>query len=885
MVGRISPSAARQPRLATPLQKSLSAQLFESAKKAAFVFVKVILSVGTLGLYPLALYYWEERKTEHLRQEGTQLDSELTRIRAITPRSLRQLEAQRDQLRLRTANLSRDIARMQSGRDPAADPEFRREARHAEQAEADLRQTRQRLDEEARRLENRRNNHQRRLNERMQALQGNRDYLNVLTDPSQPLGRHQDPVVQRLVRECDSLNQMANQIEANNEELQERAGNLQRELQAIEPQINGVEMERGEAATNLQTVRADIRFRQNYTDSSAVEEVQRLEQNRDNLRNRQSFARGVTAIAERYPGNGEPTVIYGAVKRATLINRLNTAWRQYCAGRDSENRMLQIRARQMHYPSVINALDELNRGSGSPLGALDRGAIETRADDDQNWLERAVEQLRASVSDEERVYKDRFGECRSMPELIETAVRSISEGELLNMDSSIYHINRSDEIATGAEQENQRFALVNFVVMQLITGASLLDREALGNCHAELQLHFNDHGLYIQNSLALRLENGNIFYQHPCEWAEAPVAGRCQEGIEPITLKRLLMRFDDNERLHLQNLILSPFISSQSGSAAHRAREARDQNPSLEMAENLLHELGASLYYSALRPQILAGIEAVFNDQTLRAFREDQENSFQETNEPAVAWTPQYHLMPQALVRTVQKFQRVVRTYWADRRGLPEAPVQSGAFISMPQLQEQYHCKHNYNIQGCLIDSLAALLFMKKPSRDEVALLMQGMGAYVRSRRQDFEQRVEAQHRGVGFDDYCRWLSDQIAYPGELDENRHPFLGDLEIELFSGLIGVGVEQFQADLPVTVDSRGMLRSPARIGRNTEERLFLFTSSRTHRALVPRLDPGQDSEDSEEATRALQEFANQIDDQQDFEQRFQQGRHALPGHLFR
>lgn len=437
----------------------------------------------------------------------------------------------------------------------------------------------------------------------------------------------------------------------------------------------------------------------------------------------------------------------------------------------------------------------------------------------------------------------RYKGIGSMEELTETAVDLAAKDLLTLGNQNIhYHITKSQDIAYSENFEGHRRAILSYAILDLMDGAELKDTFLEeGDCHGGKRVVFNDEELFIENSNPVKVDlNGQpvVFFQKPSWWTMKPDERDCPNGIEPVGLKFILNRLTVEQKNHLRNLILDPFMSLDDMlRAAYAYRDSNDEGGKLvAQAYDMIHTMSCALMQKH-KSKLLSKLSETFDDDTIAGYvrPENPQEAIKEAEnlkkEVFVEWTPNMNLVKGApLTTAVLNLRGDLTTIAAnlslnivDRRQNPG--ILDGQYLGnwKSQLGPRFYHKHNYNNHGCSIDSIATLIWGKNPDYAEGKAVKGLIADYLDTPdgKKKFEDRIKKEI-GKTVSNYQKWLRGDTN-PAEVQES-------LQIELVANALGLRIGMFVDGLKVTIDDNGLPVPQIEFGPKTKEILYIYSDAK-------------------------------------------------------
>ncbi|NGX43442.1 MAG: hypothetical protein K940chlam7_01739, partial [Chlamydiae bacterium] len=388
------------------------------------------------------------------------------------------------------------------------------------------------------------------------------------------------------------------------------------------------------------------------------------------------------------------------------------------------------------------------------------------------------ESLPGLFEEEESLYAERYNGIREMTELVEKGIEYTCKDlfersdpypfEDIGSDTPdrrLYHINRSQEIAYGDEFESHRTAIVAYVMLRFLQGASLRSSQEEGICHGDPKVVFNDQDLFVQHSKPIRIPLDPqrppiVVFQNPCSWALQPDHNNYPEGIDPVSAKLILDRLTDEEELHLKHLILDPFMLLEDGlrdAYVYRDREG-ERGSLLRTGYDLIYTMARALMQN-YKTQIGHKLLEIFDDGGKKPFkRPDSLPTAAVVDEEEVDWCPDLKSLDKGIQSGIEERHKQLSIVWKNmsKELLQPAGLSGGESLNSrdfkQQVGKQYYLKHNFSNSSCRMDTLATLVFQETPEDFQKAWpIMKTIANYLDNpkNRRKFEEKIQERNLTV----------------------------------------------------------------------------------------------------------------------------------------
>lgn len=476
------------------------------------------------------------------------------------------------------------------------------------------------------------------------------------------------------------------------------------------------------------------------------------------------------------------------------------------------------------------------------------------------------------------IFADRYNDARTMRELMERALdHTIGDlleeadeytyeeltGDMPPDNAKQYHISAAENYAYINEP---RWALFELTALTLIDGGKMET-----DCHRNSSLILNENDLKVgwSKPIVARTgegENTTTLYQHVDEWTPMPES-EARDGVDPISVKRILNRLRPEEKEHLRNLILEQFMlpdNENLRAARIFMKRNAERSQLVQTAKDLIADMG---YVLDLKFRSARVLRDRFWDDELEMFQVPDDVVIDDdipTDDEE--WTPNYDCMSANLQAAVRRSVETYSTLWDHiSDGILEPTsalaVRNGSTLpSEYEVTKQFKKTHYYMDQNvnCLFTGLASLVHLKDPSREEVEDLRRAMANYLDTTN-EFDQLI-LRYTGRTAREYKEWLRNPgfaFHYDG----------GDLELQIAAGLLGVKVGTLVINEQVHIDEdSGLLMPGARVyGPNTTPMLHMYNNGGgTYSAILPRVRQRRtgDSPELQEALTRARGYGNGV-----------------------
>ncbi|CUI16478.1 Conserved hypothetical membrane protein [Candidatus Protochlamydia naegleriophila] len=387
-------------------------------------------------------------------------------------------------------------------------------------------------------------------------------------------------------------------------------------------------------------------------------------------------------------------------------------------------------------------------------------------------------------------------------------------------------------------------------------------------------------------------------------------------GIDPLSAKRIFAQLSEDEKGHLQNLLLDPLIAHEhpdlQGTKAFMRSGASGRVKLVQNAYELICDIALAIEKNFANKGLGQTLGGKADDYDLEPFHKEEvqapivDQPVQPAN-PIVEWTPDLEALK---VKTSNRFspysqedfattiQGSVSMYKTIYAGMSKKVIdnpnnilytsstsdQQLGNLEIKGLLNQFIYKHPmYNSHGCLMSAMTSILMTdtSKAHGSTTQKLKNAMAAYldVKENADRFANKIAANHSRTSrpvqgrmtaeeyepileqwlqknVKDYQSWLLN-----GGLISTSN--LGDVEIELVANLIGVRIAVFYPGQPTKLNEFG-LTVPADerfyYGPNTKETLYLYNSTGcTYAGLWPKMKTNEfASEEMKTAARSLSTY---------------------------
>lgn len=507
-------------------------------------------------------------------------------------------------------------------------------------------------------------------------------------------------------------------------------------------------------------------------------------------------------------------------------------------------------------------------------------------------------------------YTKRYAGKKTAFELVSTALETAFD-DLLKMagqENPKINWNTSTSLwyDTEAKYTENKNALYRHMVWEFISHGSLIqvDQESY-------VLRLNNEGVTMASSLPVRCqsireitaEDGSIqrvpeVHVLPTVIDEfTPAIGDMllRFGIDPVSAKRIFNQLSDEEKGHLQNLLLDPLIANEHADLLNTRLFMRNGSPErvklVRDAYELICDIGVAIEKKFDKKglgQLLGGLA---DDYDLEPFHKEEVQAPVVTQTapvvaPIVEWTPDTESLKvktksgastqtdfaTAIENSVALYKKIYAGMSAKVIDNPDNILYSPYVqdknvgnITVKGITNQFTYKHPmYGGHGCLMSAITSVLMTdaSKANSTSVQHLKNAMAAYlsVKENAKLFASKIAGNHYGSNRPHKLERMTDEqyekaiekwleqsvesyqswLKYGGSIYNGD---LGDVEIEIIACMIGVRIAVFYDGQATKLNEYG-LTIPADerfyYGPNTKETLYLYNSSQsTYAGLWPKM----------------------------------------------
>lgn len=554
--------------------------------------------------------------------------------------------------------------------------------------------------------------------------------------------------------------------------------------------------------------------------------------------------------------------------------------------------------------------------------------------------------LAAEDGDQDRWsdYTKRYAGQKTAVELMQTSMEYAFDDliAMARQENPKIHWNESADIwyDTEAKYTENRSALYRHMIWDFISHSSLI--QVTDHSYA---LRLNNEGVTMASSMPLRCQGiREVIDEKEVNGEKVEEIRRVAEvrvlptiiddftpatddrelsfGIDPVSAKRIFAQLSDEEKGHLQNLLLDPLIANEHpdllSTRAFMRSGAAGRVELVRNAYELICDIALAVEKKFANKGLAQVLGGMADDYDLQPFHKEEmvqapisEQPVQAANS-VVEWTPDLESL-KVKVGTAylqESFGKTVKDsvdlYKKIYTGMSEAVIDNPNHIlytshtsdqqigttTVKGILHQFTYKHPmYGYHGCLMSAMTSIIMTddSKACSASVQNLKNAMAAYldIKENAARFANKIATNHRRGDRPVYKpnemtqekyqenlnKWLQDNVkSYQSWLRndgdrEINNSNLGDVEIEIVACMIGVRIAVFYPKQPTKLNEFG-LTIPADerfyYGPNTKETLFLFNSTGcTYAGLWPKMKADKfATEEMKAASRTLERYVGRI-----------------------